>query len=117
MVIIRFPSGVDWFRPNWVYRQFAADMTMEFPQNHDLEKILEWGEAFGALYLDSLPTDTAAAIMEAMTKVADETAQGKILGWKKTRPDDKAGHDMYLSSIAELLSLLRKEQSQRNGQV
>lgn len=51
--------------------------------------------------------------MKAMTSVCDATLQGKIAGWKETKPDDQAGQGMYLEAIAELLVILKNEANEQ----
>jgi len=109
MVIIKFKDGTDWFKANWVFRQLAEDTMAAFPNDNALGLVLEKAQAFGALFLDSMEANAATSTLEALRKVAEETIQGKIQGWKGKRPEDKEGQQMYLESITELLGFLRKQ--------
>jgi len=33
MVIIKFQDGTDWFKANWVFRQFTEDIVATFPND------------------------------------------------------------------------------------
>ena len=111
MVIIKFHDGVDWFKANWIFRQLAEDIVAAFPQDGDLKTVLEQAEALGALFLDSMPATAAAETIKAIKQVAEESLQEKIPGWKKTRPEDNEGQQMYLRSMSELLDVIRQEET------
>jgi hypothetical protein len=106
MVIITFPNGSEWFNPNWAFRQLIADVANVFPSDAEVELNLQKAQAFGHLALNAIDPVVASRIMNAFRTVADETLAGRILGWKADRPDDEAGHAMYLEAIQELSNLL-----------
>jgi hypothetical protein len=78
MIIIRFKDGSDWFKANWVFRQLASDVVATFPGDTALKSIMEEAEAVGALFLNSMQTEAAAATIGAIEKVAQETIDGQI---------------------------------------
>ena len=111
MVIIKFRDGSDWFKANWVFRQLAEDILAAFPNDRALMMVMEKAQALGGLFPDSMEADAATSTLEAIRKVAEETIQGKIEGWKRTKPEDMEGQQLYLESIKELLDLLKKQAS------
>lgn len=108
MFIIKFQDGTDWFKANWVFRQFAEDMAATFPNDTALNLLLEKAQAFGGLFFERMEADVCTATLQAMRRVAEDTIQGSIQGWKRARPEDKVGQQMYLDSIKELSALLKK---------
>lgn len=106
MIIIKFQDGTDWFKANWVFRQLAEDIMEAFPNDSALRQIMENAQALGGLFLNSMEPHVAASTLKAIKRVAEETSQGKIEGWNRTKPEDKDGQQMYLQSIKELLCLL-----------
>jgi hypothetical protein len=108
MFILQFQNGTDWFKANWIFRQFAEDIMAAFPEDTALRLLLEKAQAFGGLRLDSLEEEAVTSMLQAMRHVAENSIQGSIPGWKRTRPEDKDGQQMYLKSISELLDLLKK---------
>jgi hypothetical protein len=113
MVIIKFRDGIDWYRSNWVFRQLAADVIAAFPQDNELRFNLERASAQGALFIDEMDTNVAATTISALKTVAQDTIQGKVPGWKATKPTDTAGHQMYLESLAELLTVIASEENRK----
>ncbi len=109
MVIVRFPNGTDWFKANWVFRQIVEDVTASFPNDRELKFVLEKAEACGELSFDSMREDVASRTLKAIDKVLEETTQGKVSGWKRTKPDDPDGQRMYLEAVSELLGLVKKQ--------
>jgi hypothetical protein len=109
MVIITFQSGADWYKANWIFRQFAKDVSKRFPTEAELTYLLEQAEAFGGLSLDTLEKDKASRMLKVIKEVAADITEGKIIGWLGTKPEDKDGQAMYLRSIAELLALAKEE--------
>ena len=105
MVILKFQNGADWFKANWVFRQLADDMNMRFPDNEELKHTLEKAQAFGFLGLDSQNPDAVTLPMSIKTTV-EETINGKIMGWKRTHPEDEEGQQMYMQAMTELLEQL-----------
>jgi hypothetical protein len=108
MVIIKFPNGTDWFKANWAFRQFAEDVAELFPTDGELKLELEKAEAFGALDFTSVENAVGSRIMKAMMRVANDTLQGTIPGWKRAKPADEAGQRMYIEAITELFALLKE---------
>src|SRR5262245_32436271 len=109
MIVIKFPSGTDWFKANWIFRQLAADVIASFPNDQALRLVMEKAQAFGGPFLDSMQAGAATSALEAIKKAAEETVQGKIQGWERTKPEDKDGQRMYRESIEELLNLIENE--------
>jgi hypothetical protein len=109
MIIIKLKDGSDWFKANWVFRQFAADVIAAFPRNSELNLELEKTQAFGSLSLNTMEPNSAAATLKAIGKMAEDTIQGKIHGWNGKRPEDKQGQKICLGAISELLDLVQKE--------
>jgi hypothetical protein len=112
MIIIKFQDGTDWFKANWIFRQLAADTITAFPNDSALKQTLEKAQALGGLFLESVEADAAAAVVRALAKVAEDTVAGRIPGWKKTKPEDEEGQELYLKSVAELLDLINKQPRQ-----
>lgn len=110
MVIIKLRNGLDWYNPNWVFRQLAEDVLAAFPGDKDLKLTLEKAQAFGGLFLDTGEANSAKATIGAIQKIAEDTVQGRIPGWKGKRPTDTKGQEMYLGAISELLDLIRKSE-------
>lgn len=106
MVIIRFRNGADWYKANWVFRQLIADVIDIFPDDAALKHELEKAEAFGSLPLDRRDETVATRIIDAIKTVAQLTVEGKISGWKKSKPDDHEGQRMYLEAMSELLKTI-----------
>lgn len=106
MVIIRLQNGSDWSKANWIFRQLATDILVLFPDDQDLKNELEKAEAFGGLYLDTVEEMLASKIVDALAAVTKSTIEGKIQGWKRTRPDDAQGQHMYLKAINDLRTLI-----------
>lgn len=115
MVIIVFPDGTDWYRPNWIFRQLAEDTMRAFPQDDALRLNLEVGQSHGALFLNRMEPDVANATIKAIKWVVEETVQDRIQGWKQARPEDKDGHRMYAESMEELLNILRQQTGELPG--
>lgn len=44
-----------------------------------------------------------------MRFVAQETVDGRIIGWKRTHPNDERGQQMYIESMIELLQLISRQ--------
>jgi hypothetical protein len=109
MVIIRLPSGADWYKANWAFRQLAEDIRRRFTEDKAVAHEFEKAQAMGALFLDDIDKDLGKRVVVALKTVAEETIGGKIGGWKRTHPADEAGQRMYLEALAELLSLLKAE--------
>lgn len=106
MVIIELKNGRDWYKANWVFRQFAEDVMEAFPDDLQLTEALLGAQAVGLLRLNAGDEPLGSRIANALRKVAEDTVVGKVRGWRAERPDDLEGHRMYLSSIEELLTLL-----------
>jgi hypothetical protein len=109
MIIITFPSGFDWYKANWIFRQVVKDVAETFPQDFELKAALEQPEAIGGLSLKAMPHDKSLKIMHALKEVAEDTVRGRIRGWTQTKPEDDSGQVIYLRAIADLLDLARKE--------
>lgn len=109
MVIIKLPSGSDWYKANWAFRQLAEDTIASAPDDGELKYIMEEAQAFGALFINSMQKDVAAKVINTIRTVAEETLKGKIPGWIRNKPQDAQGQRMYLEAIAELLDLVKKE--------
>lgn len=109
MIIISFQNGTDWYKANWIFRQFAQDLLEQFPDDVNLKLLMEQAEALGGVSLDSVNEDIAAEALIAMKTVAEETIRGKIQGWRRTKPDDEKGQQMYIKSITELLDAINKQ--------
>jgi hypothetical protein len=109
MVIIVFRGGAEWFNPNWAFRQLRADIVENFPGDVELHHEMEKAEAFGLLPLDSMESALASRIPRAMRTVAEKTVDGRIPGWKRTRPDDVDGQRMYLEAVSELLATIQRQ--------
>jgi hypothetical protein len=109
MVIIKFTSGTDWYKANWVFRQIVNDVIAQSPDDVEVSFIMKQGQSYGLLSLDKLDSTVASKVVQAIRKVAEETLAGNIPGWKGTKPDDAKGQQMYLRSIAELLDLIKKD--------
>jgi hypothetical protein len=114
MVIVKLRDGKDWYRANWIFRQLAQDVMATFSRDKDLALEMEKAQAFGALYLDSMEEERARKIFCAIKEVVAQTLEGKIQGWKGTKPSDVEGHRMYAESISDLMKLLKKEESGGN---
>jgi hypothetical protein len=106
-VIIVFPSGADWFKANWVFRQLVEDVSKYCGSDSDVNKELEAAQALGALFLDRMDGPVSSRIAESLRAVAQDTLDGRIDGWKKA---DEREHQIYLECLAELLSLLKQQQ-------
>jgi len=72
MVIIKFQDGTDWFKANWVFRQFTEDIVGDLPNDTALRLLLEKAQAFGGLFFDSMVAESATPTLEAMRRVAEE---------------------------------------------
>ena len=105
MVIIEFPDGSDWYRANWIFRRFAADVIASAPEDAELRHAFEKGRAIGLLSMDRMEPDLLARAVLAMKEVAEQVAI-EAVAWREKRPDDEA-LEQYISSIAELLENLR----------
>lgn len=112
MIIIQLRTRAEWYRANWVFRQFAEDLLCRYPDDVDLKMVLERTEAFGSLRFDSLGTEAATRLETAMLEVANATLAGTIKGWKGRRPDDKQGHDHYLEAMKDLAEMLCSHQEE-----
>jgi len=112
MVIITFPNGTDWYKANWVFRQITEDAVAMFPDDAELKSLMEQAGALGGLSLESMRADLASRISQAIGKVAETTIQGRTLGWRGTKPEDLAGHRMYLEAVSELWSLINQQKSE-----
>jgi len=99
-VVISFPSGEDWFKANWVFRQLADDVVRRHP-DADILGALEEAQAFNHLDFRTLESGLSARLMSAIRAVAYDTVQGTIEGW---RPEDPTGHSMYCDAMSELVS-------------
>ncbi len=99
MVLIKFPSGVDWFKANWAFRQLATDVARSYSSDNDLINALECGEALGTLDLTQMERALRSRILDAMKKVAQDVLSGNIKGWDK----DEEGCRMYRDALSELI--------------
>jgi hypothetical protein len=107
MVIIRLPNRMEWYKPNWVFRQLLSDAVEVFGGDAELRYQLEKAEALGSLFLDSMDDACASKIVDAIKRIAQDTLQGKIKGNSKDWTNDKEGQRMYLEAIAELLDHIK----------
>jgi hypothetical protein len=109
MVNIVFQDGADWFNPNWVFRQLSSDIIESLPGDAELHHAMEKAAAFGLLPLDSTEPVLASRIVRALRTVAERTVDGRIPGWRRTRPADEDGHRMYLEAVTELLDIIQRQ--------
>ena len=108
MVIIHFQNGAGWYNANWVFRQLADDVCLAFSEAKAINIEMQKAQAFGALFIDTLDKEIAPRVLRALKTVAELTVDGKIEGWKRSRPDDKEGQKSYLEAMSELVTLLRE---------
>lgn len=111
MVIIKFPDGADWYKANWVFRQFVSDVLIAAPDDAELQYAFKEASAVGALFLDRMDIALQRRALRAMKEVAQQTLSGKIAGWKAAQSSEKSLEQMYSSSIAELLDMLEARAS------
>ena len=111
MVIIKFPDGADWYKANWVFRQFANDILAVSSDDAELQFAFKEASAIGALFLDRMEVALQGRAIRVMKEVAQQTLSGKIAGWKAAQSSEKSPEQMYSSSIAELLEMLEARAS------
>jgi hypothetical protein len=107
-VVIVFPSGTDWFKANWVFRQLAQDVSSRYRNDAGICKPLELAQAVGSLDLKGMDVELRSKVMEAIRTVAAETISGAIDGW---RPHDQKEHEMYCEALSELAKLIEHQRS------
>jgi hypothetical protein len=112
MVVIHFEDGSEWFKANWVFRQFLEDVADASPEDAELRFSMEQADALGGLFLDSLEPLLASKLLRAMKAVAEGTIGGRIQGWSRTKPHDEDGQRMYLEALAELLAVIKRQPSE-----
>ncbi len=100
MVIVTFQNGSDWYKTNWVFRQFSQDAIARFPEQCELRDTLEMAQACGMLKLASNEGPVIATVQK-LKVVATETISGAIKGWAGTQPEDIDGQRLYLGAIRE----------------
>ena len=108
MVIVIFQNGSDWFKTNWVFRQFSRDTIARFTEHSELKDTLETAQAFGMLNLASNEGPVMATVQK-LKVAATETVSGAIKGWAATQPEDIDGRRLYLGAIRELLDLIEQQ--------
>jgi hypothetical protein len=109
MVIIKFPNGNCWSKANWVFRQLSEDVIGNLPDDSELKLVMEKALAFRMLALNSMENEVRSKSLCAIRTIVEKTLEGKIAGWKESRPDDIEGHRMYIESITELLGLIKEQ--------
>jgi hypothetical protein len=106
MVIITFPDGAEWFKPNWVFRRIVESVANNVPADDQVQNVMRKAEAFGHLALDSLAPSLAARVTHALTVVVNEASTGNLIGPNGERSHEEPEHAMYLQSIRELSALI-----------
>ena len=104
-VSISFPSGVGWFKANWVFRQLANDVMRRY-SDEDIKQILDETQWVGGLDFTKMEPVLSSKLMTATRVVAQDTVDGRIEGW---RPEDHHGHEMYCEALSELIAMIDQQ--------
>lgn len=106
MVIIKFPDGnIDWYKANWAFRRFAADILAAAPVDAEIHHAFNEAEAIGALFMDYMDVGLQSRALRVMKDVAEKTVE-RAVGLTDVNSNDEAERQ-YIRSIEELLELLK----------
>ena len=100
MVIIRFPSGAEWFKANWAFRAIVEEITSRERHDEELRTILELGGAYGLLEINALESGVAQRTVQAL-RLASRALLENIPGASR-QASDQTG---FLDALVELIEL------------
>jgi len=105
MILITFPDGTDWFKANWVFREFSVEIAAMFTNDEGVLSDIERIYCNGGINFAGEDPVRSAHLAGALRRAAAQTVLKDSSEWRFSDPER---HRAYIESVKELRDLLAR---------